>query len=527
MLEGPEVAKHNSRESCWVIIKGKVYDVTDFLDEHPGGSSIILRYGGKDATAEYDPIHPPGTIEENLPADKYLGPVDPATTPTPENSQVVRDLAGTEKIPLSLCLSLDDLEAGASKTLSRRAWTFYHSAADSLSSLESNRQDWNKISFRPRILRNVARVNMSRTIMGQKLSLPFFVAPAARARLAHPDGELCIARGAARLDIGYCTSNVASVSHEDLAHCLTTDPERKSPTSGALFFQLYVPRDKPKARDVIAKARRLGYKALVVTVDSAVIGKREEDERYQAELSYGAGDAEIPRTSADDHATVESNLPILRGAHSSTLDWDDLVWIRECWGDSGPIVLKGIQTAEDAKLAYGAGVDGIYLSNHGGRQADHAPSSIRTLLEIRRFCPEVLDKMEIYLDGGVRRGADIIKALALGATAVGLGRPFLYACAYGTEGVLKAIQSKHTFLRSFSFFLHFFPAPPAASERYSVELIGQKMTVLSEEIETTMRLIGVTNLSQLTPDLVNCTILERELPPTLSAFGTPPLRSKL
>src|SRR5947199_6997952 len=113
MLEGWEVAKHNSRESCWVIIKGKVYDVTDFLDEHPGGASIILRYGGKDATAEYDPIHPPGTIEENLPAEKYLGPVDLATIHTAEIPQVVRDLAKMAKDHLCLCLSLDDLEAGA------------------------------------------------------------------------------------------------------------------------------------------------------------------------------------------------------------------------------------------------------------------------------------------------------------------------------------------------------------------------------------------------------------------------------
>ena len=441
MLEGLEVAKHNSRESCWVIIKGKVYDVTEFLDEHPGGASIILQYGGKDATAEYDPVHPPGTIEESLPANKYLGPVDLATVPSATNPQVVRDLAKTETIPLSLCLSLDDIETGASKMLSRRAWTFYHSAADSLASLDTNAQDWNKVSFRPRILRDVARVDMGRTIMGRRLSLPFFVAPAARARLAHPDGELCIARGAARRDIGYCTSNVASVSHDDLAECLTTDPERKHPDAGALFFQLYVPRDKPKARDIIAKARRLGYKALVVTVDSAVVGKREEDERYQAELSYQAGGEEVPRT-ADDRATIPSDLPVLRGAHSSTLEWNDLGWIRECWGDSGPIVLKGIQTAEDARLAYEAGMDGIYLSNHGGRQADHAPSSIKTLLEIRKFCPEVLNKMEVYLDGGIRRGADVLKALALGATAVGVGRPFLYACAYGTEGVLKAIQSK-------------------------------------------------------------------------------------
>ncbi len=506
MLDGLEVAKHNSRESCWVIIKGKVYDVTEFLDEHPGGANIILQYGGKDATEEYDPVHPPGTIEKNLNSDKHLGPVDLSTVTSSKDPQNVRDLSKTEHIPLSMILSLDDLETAASKILTRRAWTFYHSAADTLSSLNTNAGDWNKVSFRPRILRNVARVSMDRTIMGQRLSHPFFVAPAARARLAHEDGELCIARGAARRNMGYCTSNVASVSHEDLAECLATDPEK---IGGALFFQLYVPVNKPKAREIIAMARKLNFKALVITVDSAVIGKREEDERYQAELAYQAGVEDVPRT-ADDRPTVAADLPILRGAHSSTLEWDDLAWIREAWGkDSGPVVLKGIQTAEDAKMAFEMGIDGLYLSNHGGRQADCAPSSLRTLLEIRKFCPEVLGKMEIYLDGGVRRGADVVKAIALGATGVSLGRPFLYACTYGTEGVLKAIQSK-------------------SWSHLPEDLRGTDTgdLVLSEEIETTMRLIGVTSLDQLTPNYVNATILERELPPAISAFA-PPLRSKL
>ena len=129
-----------------------------------------------------------------------------------------------------------------------------------------------------------------------------------------------------------------------------------------------------------------------------------------------------------------------------TFGRSDIPWLRDIWGAaSGPVILKGIQTAEDALLAYQAGVDGIYLSNHGGRQLDHAPSSIRTLLEIRKFCPEIVGKMEIYMDGGVRRGTDVVKALCLGATAVGLGRPFLYALSgYGTEGVERGIQCELT-----------------------------------------------------------------------------------
>lgn len=126
---------------------------------------------------------------------------------------------------------------------------------------------------------------------------------------------------------------------------------------------------------------------------------------------------------------------------STDLRHSDLPWLREVWGkDSGPFILKGIQTFEDAVRAADAGIDGIYLSNHGGRQLDHAPSSIRTLLEIRKFRPDILRKMEIYLDGGVRQGSDILKAICLGATGVGLGRPFMYAVASGTDGVNRAIQ---------------------------------------------------------------------------------------
>lgn len=285
--------------------------------------------------------------------------------------------------------------------------------------------------------RNVARVDIKRTIMSHSSSLPFFIAPAAQARLGHNDGELCLARGAARYNIPYCSSTYSSIAHKDLAQAL--EAERKG---GALFFQLYVPVVKDNAKQLIAEAKRLKYKALVLTVDSAVIGKREEDDRYKAELDHAAG-IEIKRDT-DPSPSVEAPVP--RGAHSSTLNWDDLTWIRQEWAGTGPIILKGIQTVEDAVAAYQAGVDGIYLSNHGGRQLDHAPSSIRTLLEIRTFAPDLLDKIEIYLDGGVTRGTDVIKALCLGARAVGLGRPFMYSLSgYGTDGVCKAIQCESMF----------------------------------------------------------------------------------
>lgn len=269
-------------------------------------------------------------------------------------------------------------------------------------------------------------------ILGHDSSLPFFIAPAAQARLGHQDGELCLARGAGRYNIPYCSSTYSSVAHQDLASAV-----REEKNGGALAWQLYVPTSQMGAKQLITEARRLGFKALVLTVDSAVIGKREEDDRYKAEIDHAAGFVTERTTSTTGEA------PILREVHSAALCWDDLRWIKEAWGNSGPLLLKGIQTAEDALLAYQAGVDGIYLSNHGGRQMDFAPSSLQTLVEIRRYYPHLIKEMEVYVDGGVMRGTDVIKALCLGAKAAGLGRPFMYALStYGTDGVCKAIERK-------------------------------------------------------------------------------------
>jgi L-lactate dehydrogenase (cytochrome) len=354
------------------------------------------------------------------------------------SSVVPKTISDDEPIPISLCMNVDDMERAAKRVISKRAWSYFHSAADSLQSYNTNRGDWTKISFRPRVLKNVSRVNMKCSIMGQQSNLPFFISPAAMARLGHKDGELCNAIGAGVMNIPYCTSTFSSVSHDELAAAIAA---RKG---GCLFFQLYVSKAKSQTLELIAMARRLDFKALVITVDTPVLGKREEDELYKAEVDHAAGEPvkSILETVSSDIPSTSTEEPILRGVTSSALDWDDLVWIREAWGNHGPVVLKGIQTAEDAKKAAGLGL-GIYLSNHGGRQIDCGPSSIRTLLEIRKFCPEILGTVEIFLDGGVRRGTDVLKAICLGATAVAMGRPFMYALgAYGTEGVLKTIQCK-------------------------------------------------------------------------------------
>lgn len=350
------------------------------------------------------------------------------------------------------------------------------------------------------MLRNVARANMKRRIMGHDASLPFFIAPAAMAKLGHPDGELCLARGAAEANMVYCASTYSSVAHEELAGCLGKTAGR----AGALVFQLYVPKKKEDVVTLVDTAKALRCTALVITVDTAVVGRREEDDRYQAEIEAEEGKP-VPRTW---YLGDEEGAGVFRGFHCSTLDWDDIGWIKRMWGaENGPVYIKGIQSVEDALMAARVGVDGIYLSNHGGRQLDFAPSSVRTLLEIRKFHPELFDALEIYVDGGVRRGTDVVKALCLGATGVGLGRPFLYALsAYGTDGVLRAIERESWALSA-------------------QELVTNAAVVLSAEIQTTMRLMGVTDVNKLSPRYVNCKTLERELPEDMDL--QPGRRSKI
>lgn len=361
-----------------------------------------------------------------------------------KRDSIVTDKKRSKAIPIELCFCLDDLEQAAKAVLSKRGWTYYSSAAENLRSHQLNLQDWGQIIFRPRVLRNVQRVDMSRTILGHKSSLPFFIAPAALGRLGHADGELCLARGAARRNIPYAVSTASSVSTSELSQCMQAEA-----AGGCLFYQLYVKKKQNETRDLIRHARNLGFKGLIVTVDTPVVGKREEDDRHKAELVLDAGgDSVTPNVSTMEQGTTErlssEDLPVLRGPYSSTLSWEDLKWIREEWG-SGPMCLKGITTAEDARLACDLGFESIYLSNHGGRQLDSSPSSLRTLLEIRKFFPDVFERCEVLVDGGVRRGTDILKALCLGAAGVGIGRPFMYALsAYGTKGVLKAIQGEWT-----------------------------------------------------------------------------------
>lgn len=237
------------------------------------------------------------------------------------------------------------------------------------------------------------------------------------------------------------------------------------------MFQLYVNKDRSKTKEVLSNAVALGMRAIFITVDAAGRGKRESDERLRVD------EIAINPITGESLGKKGGGLTKTVGAYiDQALTWEDIAWVRSLIPEGLPIVLKGIQTAADAKFAMKYGVQGILVSNHGGRNLDYSPPSILLLLELHKQCPEIFDQMEIYIDGGFRRGADMLKALCLGAKAVGMGRPFLFALGYGVEGVEHLVE------------------------------------ILRDEMESAMKLLGIKDLSEVHPGLVNTSDVDHLVP---------------
>ncbi|KAI5367868.1 Putative FMN-dependent dehydrogenase, cytochrome b5-like heme/steroid binding protein [Septoria linicola] len=482
-----EVQQHKSKDSCWVILYGNVYDVTSFLPEHPGGSKIILQLAGSDATEEYDPIHPPGTLEDSLPESAKLGTIDASTLPAVEKSPVETGAQVEEEImSIEECLNLDDIETVATQKINHKAWAYYYSAGDDLVSKTLNNTVYRNILLRPRVFVDCTNCDTSTTILGHKVDVPFFVSPAAMARLGHPDGEHGIARAANKFGALQIISNNASQTPEQILE--------GAPEDQVFGWQLYVQNERKKSEDMLKRIHKLPQvKFICLTLDAPVPGKREHDERGKNVGSNLAVRSSVQQGTASKTTSKEDEVQsdaegvkladkggvgkALFAGTAPDLTWKTtLPWLRQ--HTHLPIVLKGLQTHEDAYVAslHAPQVKGIILSNHGGRAADTSPPAIHTLLEIRKYCPEVLNKVEVYVDGGIKRGTDIVKALALGATAVGLGRAPLFGLgAGGTAGVERVLE------------------------------------ILKAEVETAMRLLGVEKVSELGIQHVNPRAVERDI----------------
>ncbi|KAJ6554423.1 FMN-dependent dehydrogenase-domain-containing protein [Mycena capillaripes] len=439
-----QVATHNSPTDCWVIINNSVYDVTDFLQEHPGGAKIILQYAGLDATSVYEPIHPRDALQKNLPSSKHLGPLSAGAAQSvahdQENRKKTKDelrveQAQLQRPPLGRIMSLSDMEEVARNVLSFKAEAFYSSYADDGITVTENARAFSRFFFHPRVMRPVGNCDPSTKILGFEVSIPIFVSAASLAKLGHPLGEVNISKGATTTKIIQMAARYASTSAADIIAA--------AGPSQPLFYQLYKGSDA-QAADLVRDVERLGYKAIFLTVDAPIVGNRETDAKSTWRLE------DLERGSPTVHVEGEGEgngvIPLGTPGQLITHDWDqDMTWERTIpWLRSVtklPIVIKGVQCVEDAVLAAEAGVDGILLSNHGGRQLEYSLPPIEVLYKLRKQRPDVFDKTEVYIDGGIKRGTDVLKALCLGATAVGLGRPFLYAqSAYGEAGVVKIVQ---------------------------------------------------------------------------------------
>lgn len=375
---------------------------------------------------------------------RLLGPLGVARYRLPELSLRKRRLARSATI--------DDLRRIAKRRLPSGVFDYIDGGAEDETTMAANTAAFRQRTFTPRVLRDVSNVEISSSLLGRELAYPLVLAPTGFTRIAHPDGELAVARAAKRAGLPYALSTLGTRSIEEVA----------AVGSDRLWFQVYTWRDRDLVADMVRRAADSGFEALCLTVDTAVLGRRERDVRRGFTLPPKVG----PSTILDGalhpgwawgfltsepivFANVAGNAAVGDGSDAISLaeyvgeqfdpglSWDDVDWLREQWG--GPIVVKGIQSVEDARIAAEREVDAIAISNHGGRQLDSAPATLDLLAPI---ADAVGGAIEIICDGGVRRGSDIVKAVALGANAVMTGRPYLYGLgAAGEAGVDQVLSN--------------------------------------------------------------------------------------
>jgi len=451
VLSMDEVAKHKTKDDCWVVLYGKAYDLTKFAKVHPGGAKLITDAAGMDATAQFDPIHPKDIMDKLLKPSLTMGVVDAATikpehiAKPPEKHKAapkkkkVKDAAAEEAVeeefkkpPLAAMLNAFDFESVAREVMEPQAWGYYSSGGDDEITLRDNHLAFQRITMRPRILVNVRDIDMSTTILGVPASLPLYFTATALAKLAHQDGEVAIVKAAQKAGVPYMLPTLSSYTLDEMLAARSPGQQ--------LFSQLYVNPERSRSEEYVAKLEQAGVKALFVTVDAPQLGRREKDMRnkFTQQGSDVQGDEE-------DDGAVDRSQGATR-AISSYIDpglcWDDVPWLKKI--TKMKVLLKGVQCAEDAVQAYGAGLAGCVLSNHGGRQLDTCRPGIEVLPEVMEALKEAGCKkgdFSVFVDGGIRRGADIFKAVALGAEAIGVGRPVLYSLAsYGQNGIVRMVH---------------------------------------------------------------------------------------
>ena len=343
---------------------------------------------------------------------------------------------------LSRAASVGDLRRIARRRLPRGCFDYIDGGAEDERTLAANTAAFARTTFRPRVLRGVPDVDVATSVLGRPMAFPLVLAPTGFTRIADPAGELAVARAAERAGLPYTLSTLATRSIEEV----------RAVSDGRLWFQVYAWRDRGLVQEMVRRAATARYEALVLTVDTAVLGRRERDIRRGFALPPAVGPstlfdgllhpawtwsflraepirfANVVGRSVGDGSSPVSLADYINRQFDPALSWDDVAWLRSVW--DGKVLLKGVQCVEDAVLAADAGVDAVVLSNHGGRQLDGAPATFPLVAPV---ADAVGDRIEIICDGGVRRGSDIVKAVAAGATACMAGRAYLYALGAGGE----------------------------------------------------------------------------------------------
>src|SRR5579871_3291151 len=375
-------------------------------------------------------------------------------------------------------VNVEDLRPISRRRVPKAVFDYLDGAAEGEVTLRENRRAFEEVSFRPRHAVAVPQCNLRRRVLGLDLALPFMLAPVGYSRLMHPGGEVAAARAAGAAGTAYTLSTISGHRLEDV----------KAASRGPCFYQLYLMGGRGAAEAVIDRARVAGFHALVVTIDTPVSGIRERDyHNGMKELISGSVWEKIPfiphilaKPGWLTDFLLDGGLPglpnvvipgkgqmplvdINAALAESAVTWADFTWIRKHWG--GPIVIKGVLTADDARRAVDEGVAAISVSNHGGRQLDGLPASLRALPEVVKA---VDGRIEVLMDGGIRRGTDVVKAIAMGAKAVLCGRAYAFGlAAAGETGVDRAIE------------------------------------ILRTDIDRTLRLLGVSSIAELNRSYVN------------------------
>ncbi|NWX59103.1 HAOX2 oxidase, partial [Promerops cafer] len=334
-----------------------------------------------------------------------------------------------------VCLS--DFEAYARKYLPKIAWDYFAAGADDCTTRDENILAYKRIRFRPRMLRDVSVMDIRTKILGSEISFPVGIAPTGFHQLAWPDGEKSTARAARAMNTCYIASTYSTCTLEEIS---------AAAPGGLRWFQLYIHRNRAASQQLVLRAEALGFQGLVLTADLPYTGKRRDDVRNgfrlppHMKVKNLEGAFEVCKMSPSFHSLHwQYGLP--PNSLDPSVTWNDIYWLQSL--TRLPIIIKGILTREDAELAVRHGVQGIIVSNHGGRQLDEGPAAIDALVEV---VEAVQGRVEVYVDGGIRKGSDVLKALALGAKCVFIGRPAIWGLAYkgeeGLQDVLRILQDE-------------------------------------------------------------------------------------